>query len=117
MSKIYKNLNISFPFIVENGACIYFPRNYFNLKNVDQKIIEYKNFYCLKLSDYNLKQFKERIKQKFRKDFNFSFFSELSDQEIAQLTNLNFKNIADSKKRQFSDPIFWKDSNKNLLVF
>ena len=34
MSKIYENLNINFPFIVENGACIYFPKNYFNLKNI-----------------------------------------------------------------------------------
>ena len=117
MSKIYENLNINFPFIVENGACIYFPKNYFNLKKINQKVVEYENFHCLKLSDDSLKKFKEHIKEKFSKNFKFSFFSELSNQKIAELTNLTPKKIADSKKRQFSDPIFWKDSNKNLQAF
>ena len=59
MSKIYKNLNISFPFIVENGACIYFPRNYFNPKKIDQKISKYQNFYRFKVSNENLKNLRD----------------------------------------------------------
>ena len=30
---------------------------------------------------------------------------------------MNLQKIADSKKRQFSDPIFWKDSTKNFQIF
>ena len=115
--KICKKININFPFIVENGACIYFPKNYFNFKPLHQKIIEYQNFIGLPIGSNNLRKLKDQIDKNFKKDFKFSFFSELNDKKIAKITNLKIKDVADSKKRQFSDPIYWKDTNKNLKLF
>ena len=53
----------------------------------------------------------------FSENFKFSFFSELNDNELIELTNLEAKNVEDSKKRQFSDPIYWKDTKIKLQIF
>ena len=94
-----------------------FLKNYFNFKQIHQKIIEYQNFIGLPIGGNNLRKLKDQIDKNFKKDFKFSFFSELNDKKIAKITNLKIKDVADSKKRQFSDPIYWKDTNKNLKLF
>ena len=53
----------------------------------------------------------------FKQNFKFSFLSELKDEKVAQLTNLKTKEAEESKNRQFSDPIYWNDTIKNLIIF
>ena len=119
MVKVYENLNICFPFIVENGGCIFFPKDYLNFKNIGQKnFFVHENFIGLPIGRNNLRSLKNNIKKiNIEKDFKFSFFSELNDDELIKFTNLKIKNIEDSKKRQFSDPIYWKDTKKKFKIF
>ena len=118
MVKLYEKLNICFPFIVENGGCIFFPQDYLNFKLVDQNFFEHENYLGLQIGRNNLNKSKNNIKKiNFSENFKFSFFSELNDNELIELTNLEAKNVEDSKKRQFSDPIYWKDTKIKLQIF
>ena len=117
MRKICKSLNISFPFIVENGACIFFPKIILIINKLKKKFIEYGDYVGLPIGNNNLKEIKDYIKINFKQNFKFSFLSELKDEKVAQLTNLKTKEAAESKNRQFSDPIYWNDTIKNLIIF
>ncbi len=107
--KIKKKLNINYPFAVENGACIFFPLDYFKNSQVKYNFIKYKKHIGLKIS--NLKS--DDIYNNFnylKEKYRFLFYNELSEKKILKITNLNYKDIKLSKIRQFSNPIYWEDS-------
>ena len=54
---------------------------------------------------------------KFKKEYDFSFYSELSDKEISKITNLTIKNAKTSKLRFFTNPIFGEIQKKKLRKF
>ena len=91
----------------------FFPQDYLNFKLVDQNFFEHENYLGLQIGRNNLNKSKNNIKKiNFSENFKFSFFSELNDNELIELTNLEAKNVEDSKKRQFSDPILERYKNK-----
>ena len=113
---IQKKININSPFIVENGASIFFPLNYFKNKIKDYKFTKYKNHLELRLTDLDsLKLYKQL--NFYKKKYNFSFFMDLSKKKIREITNLKSKHIILSKSRKFSNPILWQDSLKNKIKF
>ena len=118
ITKIKKKINLNFPFIVENGACIFYPKDYLDFNKISQKLIEYKNFVGLPISRQNITKIKDQIKKEnLTSNFKFSFFSELSNQDLVKFTNLSIEDLLNSKKRHFSDPIYWNDSTKKLQIF
>ena len=116
IKKINEDLKINFPFIVENGACIFFPKNYLQIsKNF---FFEYDSYYGYPLVKKNKKFWFDnlsKIRDKF--NFNFSFFRELDNSQLKKITNLEDNEIKNSKKRLFSEPIYWNDSKINLHEF
>lgn len=114
--KINKKLQLNFPFIVENGACIFFPKNYLNENFKKKKILRYKDHLCYKIS--RLKPNKViNLLRNFRKKYSFKFYNELSDNELKNITQLKISDIRLSKNRQFSNPIFWMDTLKKKETF
>ena len=110
------NLELNYPFIVENGACIFFPQDYLDCKDKDDNYFRYKNYIGYKLTSLNSLKIYNLI-YKFKKEYDFSFYSELSDKEISKITNLTIKNAKTSKLRFFTNPIFWRDSKEKLRKF
>ena len=47
------NLELNYPFIVENGACIFFPQDYLDCKDKDDNYFRYKNYIGYKLTSLN----------------------------------------------------------------
>ena len=113
--KINKSLELSTPFIVENGACIFFPKSY--LKYVrDKNFFLYKNHLGFKVFKGNLSASNKKINE-LKKDYKFNFLSDLDDKKIMEITNLSFSKIKLVKKRMFSNPIYWEDSESNKKQF
>ncbi len=114
---INKRLDLNFPFIVENGACIFFPSGYLEEKFFNQKnFFKYKNFICYKLSKMKLDSLNKMILE-FKSKYNFTFYTELSEKKISSITNLKINDVKNSKQRLFSNPIYWNDSKLKLDKF
>tara|TARA_X000001036_G_scaffold400231_1_gene404434 strand:+ start:353 stop:1270 length:918 start_codon:yes stop_codon:yes gene_type:complete len=111
-----KKLELKFPFIVENGACIFFPKNWLKLKIPSEGFFKYKSFYGYKLSKYNSKYIKSKITN-LKNNYKFSFYSELNEEKIKNITNLKIKEVKRSKQRMFTDPILWEDTDQNIIKF
>lgn len=114
--KLKKKLKISFPFIVENGACIFFPKNDLNIKRGKINFIEIGDHVGYKISRFVSKDYKLKLNF-LKKEFSFKFFSEINIKNAKKITNLNFSSLLDSKKRMFTDPIFWQDKENKILDF
>ncbi len=111
-----RKLKINFPFIVENGSCIFFPKGYLENKDINKNFFKYENYFGYRLTNYtsnNFVDFFSNLKNKY----NFSFYSKLEEKKLAKITNLNISEIRRSKKRLFTNPILWEDTEKNLLNF
>ncbi len=107
---LQKELNIREPFIVENGAALFIPKQYKNfdfsfLPSFDEK------YYYLKLGlsyDEILKFF-----NLIKKEFFIEGFSSLTIDTLCSLTNLKKEQILLSKQRDFTEP-FILENEKDL---
>ncbi len=114
---IQNSLSINNPFIVENGACIYFPIKYFrNNPPKKYKLIKYKNHLSFKLTTLNINYLTELLK-KIKNKYKFCFYSDLSKNKIVEITNLSSSNAKLSQMRVFSNPIYWKDLREKINDF
>lgn len=119
--QIRAELNNGYPFIVENGAGIFWPagsvKHYLLPKEVEvQKWGEDCEY--VSLSPVSLHEMVE-LGQKLKKNFSFIFtgFSEMSSQQVADCTGLSLENSVKAKQRNFSEPLLWQDSEANLQKF
>lgn len=123
---IKRRLENPYPFIVENGAGIFWPKQsmHFNeafeqqwLKNIE--IQTWQNEYeFISLNSVSMSKMLE-LAQKFRKKFNliFTSFSEMSAQQVTNCTGLSLEQSAKAKQRHFSEPLLWQDSEEKLQQF
>lgn len=93
--KLQEKLDISYPFIVENGAGIFIPQNNYELIALGKLYAE------------TLKSF-----DNYSKEFDMTGFSKLSVEEIARLTNLPYEKASLAKMRTFSEPFILNDESK-----
>jgi mannosyl-3-phosphoglycerate phosphatase len=102
---IRQQLQLSDPFIVENGAAVYIPINYFKTQPADTKV---ENGFWVK-SFCKDKAYWLALLQQSTPDFQklFKGFSAMSDAELAALTGLSVENAAMAKQRQYGEPINW----------
>ena len=105
---LQKKVGINEPFIIENGAAIFFPNNY---ENFDLSFLDkFKTYYIfqLGLSYKKILDFYNRYKDEFK----MYGFSDMSVEEVMKYTKLDSKNALNSKKRDFSEPFILKDETK-----
>lgn len=102
------DVGIKEPFIIENGAAIYFPKNYnnFDLTFLD----EIDNFHVFILG----KEYKEilRFYNNFKDEYKMKGFSDMSLQEVSSLTGLSINRCELSVKRGFTEPFIIEDESK-----
>ncbi|MDB4832326.1 HAD-IIB family hydrolase [Methylophilaceae bacterium] len=97
MIVIRKELNNHDPFIYENGSGIYFE---------DNKV-------SLGTSHYEI----SNLLQDLKKRFSFTSFNDLGPEGIQKETGLDIYASERAYRREFTEPLIWKDSTQNLIIF
>lgn len=123
---IRDELNNEFPFIVENGAGIFWPKGSMRFTEVFYKdwlqkieICQWKEGYeYISLNSVLMLEMLE-LAQRFRKKFHFicTGFSEMSPQQVSDSTGLSLVQAAKAKQRHFSEPLLWQDTEERLQQF
>jgi mannosyl-3-phosphoglycerate phosphatase len=116
-----EKLGNSCPFIVENGAGIFWPSGSVEEHDLpDSSVLEnYGNsFQFVSMNRVPLRQMIE-LAQSLREKFGFKFigFSEMSSQEVVDCTGLALDQAVKAKQRNFSEPLLWQDTEANLIQF
>ncbi len=105
---LQKEVGINEPFIVENGAAIFFPKGY---KNFDLSFLEEKGNYFVYQLGLSYQQILN-FYNKYKEEFGMYGFSDMSEEEIVSYTSLEPNKANLSKNRDFTEPFFLKDKSK-----
>ncbi len=105
---LQQKVGIKEPFIVENGAAIFIPKNYKGFDFSFLENFETYNVYQLGLPYKNILEFYNS----FKNEFGMLGFSDMTDEEVLKYTGLSLANSKLSKKRDFTEPIILKDVSK-----
>jgi mannosyl-3-phosphoglycerate phosphatase len=97
MIVIRKELNNHDPFIYENGSGIYFEDNKVSLGTSHSEI--------------------SNLLQDLKKRFSFTSFNDLGPEGIQKETGLDIYASERAYRREFTEPLIWKDSTQNLIIF
>lgn len=97
MIVIRKELNNHDPFIYENGSGIYFEDNKVSLGTSHSEI--------------------SNLLQDLKKRFSFTSFYDLGPAGIQKETGLDINASERAYRREFTEPLIWKDSTQNLIIF
>lgn len=102
------------PFIVENGAGIYIPQDYFP-EQLDQPIID--GYYLKKLSQprSTWQSILQHLKRSFPNEF--ITFAELGTHGISTSTGLSLEGAQQANLRSFSEPVLWKSTEQRKRAF
>jgi len=116
-------LDNKYPFIVENGAGVFWPKGLLDAQFlqqssvINQPVIQESDdgFEFMSLSPVLMPEILE-LAQKYKKQFNLSFvgFSEMTEQQVVDCTGLSLEKAHKAKQRSFSEPLLWQDSEQNL---
>lgn len=111
-------LNNHHPFIVENGAAIYLPKEYFSKEYLHEFIPSaHPNF--LKLSLCEDREYWLTTLDKVKPDYSkqFTHFSEMGTLGISRATGLSTEKAALANQREYSEPILWTGDQDSKLKF
>ena len=97
MIVIRKELSNHDPFIYENGSGIYFEDNKVSLGTSHSEI--------------------SNLLQDLKKRFSFTSFNDLGPEGIQKETGLDIYASERAYRREFTEPLIWKDSTQNLIIF
>jgi len=109
------NLNIQQPFIVENGAAVYIPKDYFDLKPIGCNEVD--GYWCYELASPLSTLLNDLSTLKKDYQLNYKLFSELSSEQISTLTGLTDTQAKRAQIRDYSDPLYWFGNNELLNEF
>lgn len=107
-------LNINYPFIVENGSCIYVPSS-MNLNLPDQ--IRLENQYSLIEIGKSAVEIREILQQLTISNNNYIQLSQCSVAQAIELTGLSETAAKRAIQREYSEPIIWKNDADSLNAF
>ncbi len=113
--EIKNELNIQQPFIVENGAAVFIPQNYFELKPIGCK--EVSGYWCYALASPLSSLLTDLDSLDAQYKAHYKLFSELSSEQISELTGLNNAQARRAQTRDYSDPLYWYGSDELLDTF
>jgi len=115
LAELSVELEMSSPFIVENGAGVVIPDGYFS--TVISGLISHESWW-LKSFGPNLSEILTAVhKIRDENGFRFSGFSDMTSSEVAVLTGLSLPRAAMAKQRLFTEPVIWQDSEYNWQIF
>ena len=109
---LQKEMGLKEPFIIENGAAIFIPKDY---RNYDLSNLEV-------LGDYHIFQLGKTYDQilNFYNEYKYRFgmkgFSDMSDEEVSMYTGLDKTKTKYCKQRDFTEPFLLEDESKLDLL-
>ncbi len=106
MQRIRNKLDNHHPYIIENGAALIVPPNYFD--NGAQEVINFSSEYQFIL---------DTLSDLKKQGFIFRHFNALTAKNVSDLTNLSLADAKMAKERFGSEPLLWDDSEENLTRF
>jgi mannosyl-3-phosphoglycerate phosphatase family protein len=112
---IRTELNNSHPFIIENGAAIFIPKNYF--ATMPSNCIEIDDFWVYSFSQPRSHWLAILETAKVVFPHSFSHFSAMKEEVIAQVTGLSFEQAKQANQREFGEPISWLGVDKAKQKF
>ncbi|MBF0265352.1 MAG: HAD-IIB family hydrolase [Gammaproteobacteria bacterium] len=117
---VQKEIGVSSPFIIENGAAVYLPKTLYRelTDHIKSKSCreDYQYFYnSLGIKREKILDHLSKLKTEF--NYDFTGFSELSDKQLMALTGLELIQAQNAKARSFSEPVIWEDSAVQLKNF
>ncbi|MFD2165496.1 HAD-IIB family hydrolase [Thalassotalea euphylliae] len=112
---IYEAIGINGPFIVENGAAVYLPKQLFNKQPQDtteQPHFWVKSFSRSRETFINVvEQLSNSFGEKFRS------FYQMTSADIAEVTGLTVPQAKLASQRQFGEPVLWLGTDKEKHQF
>lgn len=113
--RIQANLGLNTPFIIENGAAVYIPVNYF--KTQPEETILIGNYWVKEFCPP--RQYWLELLENLEGNYTelFQGFSKLSLEELCNLTGLTIENAKYAIKRQYTEPLLWHGDNNNKRDF
>ena len=105
---LQKKVGITEPFIVENGAALFIPKDYQNL-NLDS-LTDFEEYKVLVFG----KTYKQIVNfyNEYKDEFGLKGFSDMTHQEVSELTGLDISNATLATKREFTEPFVVEDTHK-----
>ncbi|MCG6898684.1 MAG: HAD-IIB family hydrolase [Gammaproteobacteria bacterium] len=103
--EIRKELNNHHPFIIENGAAVYIPENYFRRRPPDTTIVD--KFWVKAFTQP--RQYWQALLQSLNKDFEdcYTTFAQAGVEGIMELTGLEPGKAEQASMRGYSEPVSW----------
>ncbi|MBH0040507.1 HAD-IIB family hydrolase [Pseudoalteromonas sp. SWN166] len=113
--ELKNNLNIQQPFIVENGAAVFIPEDYFELKPIGCKKVG--AYWCYAMAKPLSSLLKDLNTLKADYKAHYKLFSDLSSEQISELTGLSDAQARRAQTRDYSDPLYWYGNDELLTAF
>jgi mannosyl-3-phosphoglycerate phosphatase len=112
VEKLHKEIGINEPFIIENGAALFIPKNYqgLDLECLDDFNEEYKVMVLGKTYQQILNFYNE-----YKAEFSMVGFSDMNEFEVAKLTGLSVDQSKLAKQRDFTEPFIFQDGDESKL--
>ncbi len=111
-------LNNRHPFIVENGAAIYLPKDYFSADLISE-FTQSPHPDFLRLSLCKDRDYWLEVLEMKKPDYpdQFTHFSEMGSKGIARATGLSVEKALLANKREYSEPILWTGDQSKKTQF
>jgi mannosyl-3-phosphoglycerate synthase len=113
--QVYREeLGIKAPFIVENGAAIVIPKEYFHLPFSFSRMLD--DYYIIELGT-PYQQVRDKLKSLYDKcEAKITCFGALNIEEVAKLTGLNLRMAALAQQREYSETLVIQGSKKQIQL-
>lgn len=109
-----QEINNSHPFIVENGAAIFLPVDYFCHQAEDTELLA--GFWVKKFVQ-SRSYWQSLIARTTASREKFSTFSDLSVSDLVRLTALDYDSASRAAQRQYGEPVCWHGSEDEKQEF
>ncbi len=113
--EIRDSLELTSPFVCENGAAIYIPKGYFSF--TDDSMLDQGAFWCKAFAperSYWVREIKA-LPSEWRS--KFKTFSEMGVNEIMRATSLSNTQAHLANEREYSEPILWCGTDDEKFAF
>lgn len=116
--KLRKQLNNNHPFIIENGAAVYIPKEYFELPEPTSVPRFDAGEYWVYKFGINRSEILSRLTTfAASHPYNYKGFKSTTSRDLSKDTGLTLEQAAAAKERQFSEPVAWLDNKEKLNEF
>jgi mannosyl-3-phosphoglycerate phosphatase len=105
------------PFVTENGGGIFIPKNYFNFEIQSSNFEVKEDFnYRIIILGARYSDLKRVIEELRGEAFHVRGFSDMTAEELAQMTNLDIHEAEMSKERDFDEPFVFEGSQEETAI-